>query len=602
MINRCYKSVAMKNLLAILMILTAVSVFGQDNDPEKKGLNIKKPNIKKPEINLKKPELRIGEKVGKLTGNLMTQKTSDLSTTAPMVSLVCGAYDRRASTSETRFWPKSVQDGDFCAAVTFFKGSGVGLNQIDGTVSCNGQEMEYVSMGSYMLEVPQGAGSHKISVTTSTGDQAEYTLQTVEPIDIISINGDALFPIIDLAEDLTIQVSHSPESEGMTVKVGLVSDIMGASAVNYFADFKSTADEVTIPKEALSNPEIAGAFNIGQMNRGNTFLVVERVVKTEPSQVTASQCSGSACGTSTLQSLAYGSMAVVVKGKQEEGIITEVRFSGKNRKVMGFDAYKPNANSGIPFSRASKFGLASLSLEGSTFKQEQKKGSSSYSVGGTRYTSTWVQTTTYQFPQLPDAYWDQVLEEVYQRMSTILQTDFSIPMAPVESVTSTSAYADLFRDDEVNTPEVVARSYKNTQRTEPGSFRELMATISSTKTTETSANLIMQQAGVDGLVSIKLSFVVGGDKDKNVVLIPKLTFSMQGMDETKNNKNGTYAEGHITFQQGIPFNSERVQSDPAYLVEILNIEGLMSTMQYMLVNLQQKEQALGYDKIWSIGE
>ena len=50
------------------------------------------------------------------------------------------------------------------------------------------------------------------------------------------------------------------------------------------------------------------------------------------------------------------------------------------------------------------------------------------------------------------------------------------------------------------------------------------------------------------------------------------------------------------------YNEERIKSDPNYLAEILNAEEIMANITYMLQNLQRKEQELGFEKIWSIGE
>lgn len=591
-----------KLLLVLLSIISFAAIAQEPAEEEKKGVKLKKPNIKKPNIELKKPNLNIGESVGKMTGNLMTQKSADLTLMAPMVSYVCGTYDPRAKTTDSKMWPDGVVDADYLTAVTFMKSSGMGMNKIDGTVTCNGQPMEYIGLGSYMAEVPRADQPQTIIVTTTNGGKATYTMQPRPAIDIVSVNGDQLFPIIDLKEDFRLQITSSPEADGLEVKVGLATDILGGvRTVNYFADFKSTDKEVTIPKEAFSNTEIAGAFNIGHLERGETFLVVERKHKIETSDLSAKDCDGT-CNGATVQTLAYASIPVVVKGKAEDGVITEVRFGGKHKNVVGFEAYKPNARTGLPFSRGSKFGLASLSIEGRTYKQEVEKGSSSYSVGGTRYTSTWSRTTTYQFPQLPDSHWNSVLELVNGKVEGILKNDFNIGMVPVETITGTAAYSELFKDEEINSGEQVLKTFKGTQRTEPGNLKELMQNMSSSQSTETASNLIMQQAGVDGLVSLKVSFDIGADKDDHVVLIPKLTFAIHGMDETKGNKNGTYAEGHVAYQQGIPFDAQRAQSDPAYLAEILNIEDLVATMQYMLVNLRDKEVALGFDKIWSIGE
>ena len=74
------------------------------------------------------------------------------------------------------------------------------------------------------------------------------------------------------------------------------------------------------------------------------------------------------------------------------------------------------------------------------------------------------------------------------------------------------------------------------------------------------------------------------------------------MDETKDNREGTYAEGRITLNEGVPFSEESLKNNPDYLFNILNAPELLGTLQYMLENLRAKEVEMGYDKIWNIGE
>ena len=71
--------------------------------------------------------------------------------------------------------------------------------KIKGDVKVEGNEAEYVGMGSYGYVFDQPiTGDKTITVETKTGDKASYTLSPVPAIEIISINGDSTFPIIDL--------------------------------------------------------------------------------------------------------------------------------------------------------------------------------------------------------------------------------------------------------------------------------------------------------------------------------------------------------------------------------------------------------------------
>jgi hypothetical protein len=101
---------------------------------------------------------------------------------------------------------------------------------------------------------------------------------------------------------------------------------------------------------------------------------------------------------------------------------------------------------------------------------------------------------------------------------------------------------------------------------------------------------------------LKLNYRLRADENKKIVLLPRINFSIRGIDETKGNRNGTYAEGTINFRKGIPFNGDIVRADVNSLAKVCNVDQMIACLEYVLTNLQAKEVAMGYDKIWSIGE
>jgi hypothetical protein len=382
------------------------------------------------------------------------------------------------------------------------------------------------------------------------------------------------------------------------INAGLLSDIMGVRAFNYFADFPATNTKVNIPKQALSNLTVSGPMGAGQINKGENFFVLERLLKTENSNVGPEQKRGNIPSV-TMFARAYSSWRVIVKGKQEDGVITTLNFIGKSAdKQIGYQVHKPNARTGIPFSRASKFGLSSLMLNGNLYHVDSKTSESNF--GNTRYITT--VTTTLQFPELPNAHWDNLLDDFYKKLTLLFKNKFNVPFVGVEKVTGASNYSSLFMVDELNDYTKISRTYKDTKRSSPSKLGEIFKSISSSQSAESPLNKLMQEADVDGLVSVELNFQVGADKDNHVVLIPAINFSIRGRDETKNNRNGTYAEGTINFRSGIPFNGDVIRADPKSLIKICKIDELIVALEYVLVNLQAKEVTMGYDKIWSIGE
>ncbi|HNP18688.1 MAG TPA: hypothetical protein PKL31_09665 [Fulvivirga sp.] len=578
----------MKKTLLIILLLFPIALFAQGE--------------KKKKFAIKKPNLRIGEKLGNLAGNMMTSKTDNLAETAPVASLISGIYDLQTNTSESKYFPDGTKEGDHVATITFMKQEGVGMYQIKGDVSCNDHPMEYVGLGSYAYTFDEPLTAPRtINIKTETGQEGSFTISPIAEIEILSINDDPTIPIIDLTEDLNIKFTNPEEYDGATIRVGLLTDVAGARAFNFFADFPAKKGEVIIPHEAFSNLEINGALGAGNVNKGNSYIILERKIITEKSDMPDYQ-KADLFPSATIQAISYATKPVIVKGKQENGVIATLNFSGGHRKTLGYEVYKPNARTGLPFSRASKFGLLSMTVNGKTYKKESESSSSSYTIGNTRYTSTRTTTTTYEFPQLPNEYWDAMMDDFYKKMTAYFKNQMNVDFVPVEKITSSPEYDNLFTFVENNSEKSISKSYKNTKRASASSIGEILGSLSSSKSSENPSTNMMKNAGVDGLVTMEINFEIGGNSEGKVVLLPTVKFNISGMDETKGNRQGTYANGYISYRQGVPFNGDLAKSDPTYLSNILNIDNIISCMSYMLDNLKIKEVAMGYDEIWSIGE
>ena len=260
--------------------------------------------------------LKLGEKFGKITAKLLTSKTADLSTISLRPTIVSGIYNLDANTSEAKFFPKGTVEGDYAVSVTFMKNEGVGMIQLDGSVTCDGKEMNYVGAGSYIMGFHTPFTESKtIVVTSSTGQKSSFKLKPIAPIELFSVNGDKYLPIVNLDEDITLEYNGNSTDGKALLKASMVTRVAGAIAFNKFADFPSTGSKVTIPKEALSNTEISGSTsNAGNFIKGENFFLLEKELVTEKENIDASQ-DVSAFGSASLYAKAYSSMPIIVRGK-----------------------------------------------------------------------------------------------------------------------------------------------------------------------------------------------------------------------------------------------------------------------------------------------
>ncbi|MGB0390800.1 MAG: hypothetical protein ACPGD5_04480, partial [Salibacteraceae bacterium] len=546
---------------------------------------------------------KIGEKLGNFAGNMMTSNTSELDVAVAKTTIVSGIYPPEIKTSEAKLFPKGTIEGDYMVGITFMKREGMGMYKVDGTVTCDGQEMEYIGLGSYMTVFRTPFKNPKqIKVKTSTGDQAQLSLVPISGIEIISVNDESSLPILDLDKDIKLTYTNPPGSEGTRVRVSLITDVAGARALNHFASFDAGTEPtktVTIPRESLSNPEIAGSVKgVGNYNKGENFLIIERELITERDKMGSEQNIGD-LQTAEIKGSSYASMPVVVKGKQGESVYASIKVNKKDKNGIGYTFYKPNANTGIPMSKGTKFGLTSFTLEGHTYKSESKT-SERYGYGNTRVITT--TTTTYQFPQLPASNWEYVMDQVYSKFEAFMKSEYNIEFIPVEEITSNANYATLFPASEKNTEKIIRTSYKGTQRTDAQSLGEIFGSVNSNFTSDNSTVNMMKETDVDGLVNMHLSFQVAGNDEGKVILIPSLTINITGRDETNNNKQGTYAGGYIVNTTGNAFNADLIKTKPDALAKACSTDEMVAALIEGIKKLRSKEVELGYDKIWNIGQ
>lgn len=179
----------MKKIILSLLVLTSLSSFALDNKKKEEPAENKKTKT-------------IGEKIGDFAGNLFVSKTDALDNVALTINVINGLYDMRTGTSETKYYPDGTTEGDNAISLSFFKNGGTGLYKVKGEVLCDGKPMESVGLGSYVMTFKEPwNGSKKISIKTENGDMAEFIVDAIPPIEIVSMNNDKTLPIIDLAED-----------------------------------------------------------------------------------------------------------------------------------------------------------------------------------------------------------------------------------------------------------------------------------------------------------------------------------------------------------------------------------------------------------------
>ena len=522
----------------------------------------------------KKLNLRLGDKLGKLAGKMMTSGTTDLSEASLIIHYTNGIYTHEASLSADSFMPKGWQEGDDMVGLQFTKMDGLGMLNIEGKVALDGEIMESQGMGFYANIVENDPQS--VSISTTTGQSAQFDIYDIADIKIKSVNGQTENIVVDIGEDLELELENGDSADGTMVKVALLTKVVGAKAFNVFAEF-SSRDKVLIPAESFSNPEISGSVKgVGNFQQGANYLMVERYYYKDVDKQTL--------GAAEFWAHAYSSIPVTVTGKQKESVYGALKIKGESNFDAGEIKYqmsKPNAKIGMPFSEGSQFGLASLRVRGTLFHQES---STTESTSGNIKTIT-TTTTTYDFPQLPDAFWEQLMENIYTDVQEIFSSEFGISFVPVESVTGSQYYAEFYEVEEENTNVKIKKSYKNTQNIFPEKLGDIMNSISTNLTHDKPEVNLMKDAKVDGLLTMTVDLQIAADNNDKIILVPRMSFNIMGLEEKYTFGITSYGQGGLNASDGVPFSESEFQNINA-LNRIVRKDDLMKAFRQGLKALQ----------------
>ena len=223
---------------------------------------------------------------------------------------------------------------------------------------------------------------------------------------------------------------------------------------------------------------------------------------------------------------AYATVPCKVIGKDESHHI--IYLTGKSAKKQGkfeFIVDKPNSYYAPALSNLKKVGLASLSLSGVLFKKTVDNSTrTDYAVNTITATTT---ITSYQFPDLPDATWNNLLKTLYADFEANLKT-YGISMEGPERIIAHPAYNQFFVDEDTLTKVLVQKNYQKTKHLSPTTLGEVLRAANSTYTVDMPQYRIMKDLDLDGLVVLSLDLHVGDDGKKHVVLHPVLTYQVYG--------------------------------------------------------------------------
>jgi hypothetical protein len=528
--------------------------------------------------------------IGSATASAITQKTTDLKNVAIQGHYVTNLFPASTPTIETEMWGERWKTGGGVAYVNCLKRSGVGMFEIDGTVTCrkgNGapEPMTYGGSGSYSVMLPPGDTTPRtIDIATSEG-HTSFTLKPVPGLKLKAINGKSTGATFEMGKDVTLDLDLGPSKSADKLKVSIIASSIGIRNMADVGIFKP-ASRIVIPGAAFRHlSQSASLESAVQVETGDNLLLVERFHDEIPA-------AGVAGAVQTIgKAWTYLPVTVTGDGKSRNGF-----HVGGTAGDAWYRLDKPNAFYSRPIAAAKRLALGGLRLRGTLFRQ-MSSVSESYGYNARIITTT---TTTWQFPQLPNATWDGVLNEMNSSMRGMFKSDFGIDLLPPNILASSPTFQSMETFNEQNDQVYIERNFPGTHSVFPISAVNLLKSVSSTFAADRPPSRVLREAGADGILTVDLDLQVGSEKDSNhVVLVPALKFSIVGPTNGYAIGPTVYASGTVALSDGVPFNEAEVRT-PAGLARVIRLNDLMKTLRQALTAFKAKETSEGYTAIWAL--
>lgn len=537
--------------------------------------------------------------IGNATAAAITQKTGNLSDLSVRVSYITNLYPRDSGLIEIEESGDLWQDGQNSIGVVLLKRQGVGMYELDGAIGYqekpNGPivPLAYMGKGAYAVRLDAKDLSPKtIVIRAANGQTAKFAVAPARPITIKAINGKApKNATIDVSKDLVLDLANPAGTAGTPIKVSIASHAMGLRTMTAVGNFKA-ADRVVVPKEAFRNMQISASHDVGAIGivKGDSYLVVERYTHALPaSSVGAAEVLG--------QAWAWAPVTVTGDAPLNSFIDAQAKLPGSTSEV-GYYVRKPAAFYAPPLPMAKNVAVGTLRARGKLY---EKKTYESKSYGYQTVTTT-TTTIIKQFPEVPDSHWNALLVDLESRLAASLKRAANSQLVGADRLAGSPTYKAMKEIVEKRDTQDGATAY--VEKLRPGSryvVAESLDTIevSSTFAADRVLSRVMREGKVDGLLSATLDLQIATAKDsEKLVLIPRLSYVLYGPPNGYAVGPVTYGQGFVEATDGVPFNAEALQRDPAEMSRVARLSELLNAFEASLKALRAKEQAAGYDAIW----
>lgn len=490
----------------------------------------------------------------------MVGTTDNLQDVDMLVSVGTNIYSKDLGLITTDFLGKDwINNGDFTMLQISSK-DGFKFYKYGGTIKVNDKELKHVSMGVHTVTENPNSGVKKISFIKDGKTEGSFEVPLpAKNIKLLSINGQSKNVKVDLTKDVTMELANYSTVPDALVRVDLLLTTIGLRSL-YLVAYVKPAAKVTIPAAAFRNIETANPYNFK-----SCYLAIADQV-----QVPVQKPTG-----------IFTKPFNAITGSND-GMWIDVTASDNNSKgiKVGNTIVKKNAAYAMPLSFAKKVAVSSFYTYGTTYLYEEN-------------TNRWTQTEskkTIDFPEIPDAVFNNILEQMYQKFTaTLTQVNGSIVL-PASTIPALPSYenATKFYAEEVNNDNEFLKVYQGLNPVKG------LTTLSMRLQGE---NALLAESKADGLLKVKL--VCQLSWDKKPTMTPYLTIEMDGAS------NG----GFRSFVGNTQYFSFTIKGDGYELKKnkllefdkMFQVDAFNEQFKNKLAELKKKEAEIGdYEKVWEI--
>lgn len=519
-------------------------------------------------------------RAGTLAAGLMTSKTNDLGEVNAFVHVQSNMYPDSVGTYESSQMKDTWIDGGDLVYVNFFKRSGIGMMKLEGRMMADGQPMDNALAGSYVAGF-EGSAPRTIQMDSEMGQSVTVRTAPRPPIRITGVNGSSRENgTVDLGGPLTITLDRAA-TDASHMRITLLGKTVG---VETFQDVVTVAgsDRIELP---------AGVFDHTMRARtyydGASWLRVEEFAPASFETMPTG-------GMQYVHVTATDAVPVNVTGTFDR--VTGISVSGEAMDI-DYEMTKPIAVNGNAFEPGKRFAVVTFTVRARALSQSGST-SSTTSSAITGMTTTTTTSWERQFAQLPDAFWQNLLGQLYGGVTGAMERQADAQFIPISQVVASPAYQAFNAIESENTVDAVEQTY--------GGLRTLFGESVAQMFEDTSgpfANADLQRLfddlGVDGLVAVMLDVQMA---EGSFALNPSLSVQVLGPEANAWMPLGSaYARGSLMGPGQEVTNEMLEDSDQLarFLPTAINQDALLAVFETALGELVAEERANPiYEAVW----